>query len=104
MIVPERPPRLEPRTSCLCLRSASRRRRRRQADAAARTAMGDDGCGKRVLIVDDDADIRAALSAVLGDEGYEVETAVDGVDALDVLRDGRSTPCVILLDLMMPRM
>ena len=63
----------------------------------------DGSAGKSVLIVDDDADIRAALSEVLRDEGFDTATAVDGEDALAWLRkNGR--PCVIVLDMMMPVM
>lgn len=57
---------------------------------------------KRVLVVDDDLDIREALQDVLGDSGYVVLTARDGIDALEQLRAGAS-PDVILLDWMMPR-
>jgi CheY-like chemotaxis protein len=53
------------------------------------------------LIVDDDADIRDALAAALSDEGYLVETAPNGEEALSKLRHGLS-PRLILLDLMMP--
>ena len=56
-----------------------------------------------VLIVDDDTDVRQALSELLQDEGYCVEGAADGRDALAKLRDGLR-PGVILLDLMMPGM
>jgi signal transduction histidine kinase len=56
-----------------------------------------------VLLVDDDASIRDALAEHLEDEGYVVSTAVDGADALRVLRAG-AAPSVILLDLMMPVM
>jgi two-component system, chemotaxis family, chemotaxis protein CheY len=59
--------------------------------------------GRRVLVVDDDADIREVMSAVLTDEGYRVSTAHDGAAALDRLRHG-PRPDLILLDLMMPRM
>lgn len=57
----------------------------------------------QVLIVDDDPDIRDTLCEVLRDEGYEVDTAGDGQQALDYLKT-RPPPCVILLDLMMPVM
>jgi two-component system response regulator MprA len=57
---------------------------------------------KVVLVVDDDVDIRATLADVLVDEGYTVETAGDGLDALELLRGGLA-PGLILLDLMMPR-
>ena len=55
----------------------------------------------RILVVDDDADIRAILGMVLAAEGHEVETAADGVAALARLRGG-PRPSLILLDMMMP--
>ena len=56
----------------------------------------------RVLVVDDDPTIRSLLDAVLADEGHEVRAAVNGADALEVLR---SYPAeVILLDIDMPVM
>jgi CheY-like chemotaxis protein len=62
-------------------------------------------CERVVLVVDDDAAIRESLANVLGDEGYSVITAANGVDALAKLRaQVPSRPCVILLDLMMPVM
>jgi CheY-like chemotaxis protein len=54
-----------------------------------------------VLIVEDDAHIRAALLMILDSEGYEVAEAADGQQALDWLRAG-GKPDLILLDLMMP--
>jgi CheY-like chemotaxis protein len=59
---------------------------------------------KTVLVVDDDRDIREVLTDALEAEGYRVVTAADGQDALDWLRGTTVRPCVILLDLMMPRM
>jgi CheY-like chemotaxis protein len=56
-----------------------------------------------ILIVEDDADLREALSQVLRDEGYEVLGAAHGREALDRLRGGRR-PSLILLDLTMPVM
>ena len=56
--------------------------------------------GEYVLVVDDDADARAYLTAVLEDNGYESETAVDGEEAMQKAR--KSAPSIILLDLMMP--
>src|SRR3954468_1600196 len=56
-----------------------------------------------VLVVDDDFDIREALSDVLASEGYSVLTAADGSEALETLRGG-IRPAVMLLDLMMPRL
>jgi CheY-like chemotaxis protein len=59
---------------------------------------------KTVLVVEDDADIREGLSALLDAEGYPVMLAGDGREALDVLSHESTTPGLILLDLMMPRM
>lgn len=59
---------------------------------------------KRVLIVDDDHDIRESLAEILSDEGYAVATAPNGLEAVELLRKGSPNPCVILLDLMMPVM
>ncbi len=59
---------------------------------------------KRVLIVEDDADIRASVSELLETEGYEVVGAVNGREALAQLRASAELPGVILLDLMMPDM
>jgi two-component system, chemotaxis family, chemotaxis protein CheY len=56
-----------------------------------------------ILLVEDDIDVREALAEALRDQGYAVDTAVDGVHALERLRGG-ARPGVILLDLMMPRM
>ncbi len=57
----------------------------------------------RILIVDDDFDIRDALAQILVEEGYEVQSAANGAEALDQLSVG-PRPNVILLDLMMPVM
>lgn len=59
--------------------------------------------GDTILVVDDDPDIRDALTLVLRSEGYAVIPAEDGQSALDVLGYG-AKPRVILLDLMMPRL
>lgn len=56
----------------------------------------------RVLVVEDDRDIRELLSEFLALEGYAVATAVNGCDALDTLAALR--PDVILLDMLMPEM
>lgn len=56
-----------------------------------------------VLVVDDDADTRAVMRHVLEKSGYEVETAANGLEALDFLRT-RARPRLILLDVAMPLM
>lgn len=54
----------------------------------------------RILVVDDEPDIRATVSAMLEIEGYHIDEAVNGADALRVLED--QTPDLILLDMRMP--
>lgn len=56
---------------------------------------------KTVLVVDDEEDIRTFLSTVLEDEGFDVMTAADGVEALERMRE--QIPDFISLDLVMPR-
>ncbi|MDG0794158.1 response regulator transcription factor [Cohnella ginsengisoli] len=56
----------------------------------------------RVLVVDDEASISEAVAYALGREGYEVDTAADGVEALEKVEARR--PDVMVLDVMMPRM
>jgi CheY-like chemotaxis protein len=56
----------------------------------------------RVLVADDEKDIREAIGEVLQYEGYLVSLAGDGLDALRIAREQH--PDLILLDLMMPRM
>ena len=60
--------------------------------------------GGALCVVDDDADIREALSDVLTFAGYEVILAADGQSALERLRAQKDGCRLILLDLMMPRM
>jgi CheY-like chemotaxis protein len=55
-----------------------------------------------VLVVDDEVDIREAVTELLLDEGYEVLDASDGAEAIQKARAHH--PSVVLLDLMMPGM
>ena len=57
---------------------------------------------KRVLIVDDEADIREAMADYLEQNGYRVSQAADGAEGLELAI--KDKPDVILLDLMMPVM
>lgn len=57
---------------------------------------------KRILVVDDEENLVWAVRQCLSDEGYEVLTAYDGVEALDVAR--RHSPDLIILDIVMPRL
>jgi CheY-like chemotaxis protein len=56
----------------------------------------------QVLVVDDEPDIRETVSEALAVEGYDVEVARDGLEALAACRAHR--PDLVLLDLMMPGM
>lgn len=58
---------------------------------------------KRVLVIEDDANIRDVLKLALNFEGYEVMTAKNGKEGLDAL-ENNTRPGLILLDLMMPIM
>ena len=61
-------------------------------------------CESRVMIVEDDQDIRDSLVEVIQDNSYDVLPASNGPDALEQLRNSDGKPCVILLDIMMPIM
>ena len=54
----------------------------------------------RVLVVDDEPDIRATVSAMLEIEGYAVEEAMNGAAALELIE--LDPPDIILLDMRMP--
>jgi CheY-like chemotaxis protein len=56
-----------------------------------------------ILIVEDEKDIRESLKMLLELEGYSVFTAKDGKEGLEILKNLES-PCLILLDLLMPVM
>jgi two-component system response regulator MprA len=58
--------------------------------------------GGRVLVVEDDAEIADVLRRSLRQEGYEVKTSADGVDALDVATG--FVPDLVVLDLGLPRL
>lgn len=60
------------------------------------------GTGARVLVVDDEENIRELLSVSLKFQGYEVETASDGPAAIDRCRTFK--PDLLMLDVMMPGM
>jgi DNA-binding response OmpR family regulator len=56
--------------------------------------------GNRVLVVEDDPPVRSIVAMALEAEGYQVETAAEGQDALNKVK--RHAPDAILLDLMLP--
>jgi PAS domain S-box-containing protein len=55
----------------------------------------------RILVADDNADMREYLARLLSTDGYRVDTVADGQQALDEIR--RSLPNLVISDVMMPR-
>lgn len=55
---------------------------------------------KKVLIVDDEDNIRELLWITLEDEGYELHQAVDGIEGIQKAKEVK--PDIVLLDVMMP--
>lgn len=66
-------------------------------------ATADVNTAPRVLVVDDDPIMRLLGSRLLGDAGYNVETANDGVEALERL-ERRNDVNIVVTDVHMPRM
>lgn len=58
--------------------------------------------GLKVLIIDDSRTIRRSAETLLGKEGCDVITAMDGFEALSKIADHR--PDIIFIDVMMPRL
>lgn len=56
---------------------------------------------KRILVVDDEPDVRNFLAACIEDAGFAVETAKDGEEALEKIR--QNPPDLMTLDMVMPR-
>ena len=56
---------------------------------------------KKILVIDDEKDVREFLSDLLGDQGYSVRIAASGGEALDMMKQEK--PDLILLDRLMPK-
>ncbi|MEM9482544.1 MAG: ATP-binding protein [Cyanobacteria bacterium P01_F01_bin.116] len=69
-------------------------------DSGEPTLASTDNDQKTILVVDDELNIRQLLRQELEGVGYRVETATDGMDALNQIK--RSLPDLIILDVMMP--
>jgi two-component system sensor histidine kinase and response regulator WspE len=69
---------------------------------SSRGAPADPKRHKRVLVVDDSLTVRELERKLLGNHGYEVEVAVDGMDAWNAVRTGRFD--LVVTDIDMPRM
>src|SRR5205814_5652535 len=57
---------------------------------------------RRILVVDDEQNARAALRTILSEEGYEIAEAADGEEGLARLQEWE--PDLVLADVRMPRM
>lgn len=55
---------------------------------------------KKILVADDEEDVKIIVQLFLESKGYEIVTAYDGLDAIDKAKSER--PDLILLDIMMP--
>lgn len=75
-------------------------------ERTADTAKSSSGpSSARVLVVDDDRSLRRAIRRSLELEGYEVEVAEDGVQALAIFdEDGAEEPDLVVLDILMPNL
>lgn len=73
-----------------------------QSQPLSQTAI--DPAERRILIVEDDEEIRRALESILIGEGFHVETCADGRAALANLTSAAPAPDLIILDLRMPTM
>jgi chemotaxis protein histidine kinase CheA/ActR/RegA family two-component response regulator len=70
--------------------------------APHRVALGSSSQPAYVLVVDDSPSVRRVVSNMLRANGWDVQTARDGVEALEVI--ARQIPAAVLLDIEMPRM
>jgi len=76
-----------------------------KSPVAAKGKMEEEGGlvrGARILVTDDDPEMRKVITAVLESRGYQVSTAQDGEEALTKIEEEK--PDLLILDLLMPRM
>jgi two-component system response regulator MprA len=66
--------------------------------------LGGRASAARILVVDDDRSLRRAISRALELEGYEVDPAEDGVEALARFDEGVEPPDLVVLDILMPNL
>jgi chemosensory pili system protein ChpA (sensor histidine kinase/response regulator) len=85
------------------LRAPMQRQPRRQLASAQAASVPEEAAGAlTALVVDDSLSARRAASALMQDAGYRVRTAIDGLEAVNILQG--FVPSVMLVDMEMPRM
>jgi len=72
------------------------------ADSVERTPQAPDGQRYRVVLADDNADMRDYAGRLLRDAGFDVDVAPDGETAFEIVRHAR--PDLVLSDVMMPKL
>jgi PAS domain S-box-containing protein len=70
--------------------------------AAAQPTGAAAPCGQRILLVEDNADMRQYLKRLLSEAGYTIDLAADGLAAIEAVRT--ASPDLILSDAMLPRL
>jgi CheY-like chemotaxis protein len=76
----------------------------RRPDEGSRTLAADEVGGPVVLVVDDEAVVRAYVARALTVAGMEVAVAADGREALRLVAEDRVRPAVVVTDIEMPQM
>ncbi|MBJ6751239.1 response regulator [Geomonas anaerohicana] len=61
-------------------------------------------CSTTILLVDDEAQLRAMLHDLLVRQGYNVIQAIDGQDALEKFKQNQQSISLVVTDIVMPRM
>lgn len=61
-------------------------------------------CEAKILLVEDDSDLREAMTDMLEESGYRTVAVANGLECMEWLREAEQLPLLILLDLMMPVM
>src|SRR5262249_40410698 len=74
----------------------------RLASVSTGPVTGTERKRKRVLVVDDSLTVRELERKMIGNRGYEVDVAVDGMDGWNAVRSGRFD--LVVTDIDMPRM
>lgn len=58
----------------------------------------------KILVIDDKPEVRLSVKAILEDEGYDIDEAVNGLDALNKLQGENYSTDMVITDIMMPEL